>query len=393
MEKIIGINMKPKKILIFSHIYFPWIGGAEIAIQEITSRLKDTEFVLVTGKRDKKLAKTEKKGNVCIERIGIGQFFVDQYLYPFLAPFKAYNLHKKYNFDIAWAMMPSQAGMAALFFKLFFPSYLDYVLTDQSGDSDMFWKIRTFFWKPLFKMIYKQAVKVQVISQFLEKRALEMGAEKEKIFVIPNGIDVRKFSQTFSDEEKLKARQSLEIDDKDKIIITTSRLVYKNAVDVLILSFKYLVETYKHLNLKLVIVGSGNQESKLKKIADELNIKNNIIFIGELSNDKIPLYLAMSDVYCRPSRSEGQGISFLEAMCAGLPVVTTPVGGIVDFIKEGETGLLADVDNPKSLADKIYALLIDSKLREKIISNSKKMIVEKYDWDKIVNKFEELFDV
>ncbi len=384
--------MKRRKILIFSHIYFPWIGGAEIAIQEITDRIEDAEFVMITGWRDRKLAKSEKIKNVQIERVGVGNFYLDQYLYPFLAPFKAYQLYRKYNFDIAWAMMPSQAGMAALFFKLFFPPHLDYILTDQSGDSDMFWKIRTFFWKPVFRMIYKKAKKIQVISQFLKQRALEIGAEERKVIVIPNGVDIERFSQDISDENKKVIRHGLGISDRDKVIITTSRLVYKNAIDVLILAFGRLIKNHQFFNVKLVIVGSGDEEKKLKALAEKLGIADSVIFIGSVKNTDVPHYLSIGDIYCRPSRSEGQGISFLEAMCVGLPVVTTPVGGIVDFIRDKETGIFVQVDNPKDLAEKLYLVLTDDKLRDKIINSAKKMVIENYNWDRIVSKMERVLE-
>ncbi len=378
--------MKRRKILIFSHIYFPWIGGAEIAIQEITDRIEDVEFVMITGWRDRKLAKSEKIKNIQIERVGVGNFYLDQYLYPFLAPFKAYQLYRKYNFDIAWAMMPSQAGMAALFFKLFFSPHLDYILTDQSGDSDMFWKIRTFFWKPVFRMIYKKAKTIQVISQFLKQRALDMGAEERKVIVIPNGVDIEAFSHEISDSERREIRANLGINDTDKVIITTSRLVYKNAVDVLLLAFDRLIKKYQHTDVKLVIVGYGEEEKKLKEMVKKLSLRDKVIFTGRVKNQQIPYYLSIGDIYCRPSRSEGQGISFLEAMCAGLPIVTTPVGGIVDFIRDKETGIFVQVNNPKDLAEKLYLVLTDDKLRGKIINSAKKMVIENYNWDRIVSK-------
>ena len=384
--------MKRRKILIFSHIYFPWIGGAEIAIQEITDRIEDAEFVMITGWRDRKLAKSEKIKNVQIERVGVGNFYLDQYLYPFLAPFKAYQLYRKYNFDIAWAMMPSQAGMAALFFKLFFPPHLDYILTDQSGDSDMFWKIRTFFWKPVFRMIYKKAKKIQVISQFLKQRALEIGAEEGKVIVIPNGVDIEAFSHEISDSERKTIRADLGINDTDKVIITTSRLVYKNAVDVLLLAFDKLIKKYQHTNIKLVIVGYGEEEKKLKEMVKKLGLQDKVIFTGRVKNQQIPYYLSIGDIYCRPSRSEGQGISFLEAMCVGLPVVTTPVGGIVDFVRDKETGIFVQVDNPKDLAEKLYLVLTDDKLRDEIINSAKKMVIENYNWDRIVSKMKRVLD-
>jgi len=87
--------------------------------------------------------------------------------------------------------------------------------------------------------------------------------------------------------------------------------------------------------------------------------------------------LALADVFVRPSLSEGLGNVFLEAMAAGLPIIGTPVGGILDFLKDGETGLFCRIKNPKSIAEKIKEILSDDRLREKLIQNGQKLAEEK----------------
>ena len=79
-------------------------------------------------------------------------------------------------------------------------------------------------------------------------------------------------------------------------------------------------------------------------------------------------------------------------MCVGLPVVTTPVGGIVDFVRDKETGIFVQVDNPKDLAEKLYLVLTDDKLRDEIINSAKKMVIENYNWDRIVSKMKRVLD-
>src|SRR3989338_8344198 len=89
----------------------------------------------------------------------------------------------------------------------------------------------------------------------------------------------------------------------------------------------------------ITVISSGEQAKELKTKSSLLGLENNIEFIGEVPNDLLPQYLAKASIFVRPSLSEGLGIAFLEAMAAGLPVVATPVGGIPDFLKDGETGL------------------------------------------------------
>ena len=91
-------------------------------------------------------------------------------------------------------------------------------------------------------------------------------------------------------------------------------------------------------------------------------------------------------MFVRASRSEGQGISFIEGMAAGIPIIGTPVGGITDFLKDGETGLFGKVDDPQSIADVTMKLIEGKELRERIVTNAKKMVKEKYDWDLIAEQ-------
>jgi len=106
----------------------------------------------------------------------------------------------------------------------------------------------------------------------------------------------------------------------------------------------------------------------------------------------LPKYLAMADIFIRPSLSEGQGISFIEAMAAGLPIIATPVGGIVDFLHDKETGLLCEVRNPENIALEVRTYLEDKGLMEKIKVNAKELVIKDYNWNLITIKMENIFN-
>ncbi|MBU1164158.1 glycosyltransferase family 4 protein [Patescibacteria group bacterium] len=369
-----------KKVLIFSITYFPFVGGAEVAIKEITDRISDCEFDLITAKFDKKLPSQEKIGNINVTRVGSGGL-LDKYLFAFRAVKKANKLNK--NYDIVWAMMANYAGLAALLYKLK-NTHTKYLLTLQSGDTEKFMWKRTWFWYLLYKKVYTKADRIQSISNYLEKRARKYGY-KGKVDIIPNGVDLDVFTQEFSSEHKQKLKESLEIKPKEKIIITISRLVEKNAISD-------LIRAVKNLNVRLLIVGIGKLETKLKALSHEIGNHNKVVFLGQLDHKDIPQYLAISDIFIRPSISEGLGNSFLEAMAAKVPVIATPVGGIPDFLDERKTGLFCEVKNPSSIAEKINLLLSDENLRKEIVNNGHQLVISQYSWENIASKMNEIFN-
>ncbi len=381
-------NNQGAKVLIFSMTYLPFIGGAELAVKEITDRLNNFSFDLITARLDRKLAKFERIGNINVYRVGYG-WFLDKYLFPCLAYFKAVKLHQQNNYQVVQAIMAFYAGLAALFFKWRYKK-VKYLLTMQSGDSDLFIWLRTWFWYPIYKKIYTNADYIQAISRFLEKRAIKYGY-KGKVEIVPNGVDIERFANNNGRAKEL--RRKLGIKENEKVVITVSRLVMKNGIDDLIKAGKYLDFTFK-----ILIIGKGKDEKKLKKMTQSLGLENKVIFLEQIIHKDLPQYLFLSHIFVRPSLSEGLGSAFLEAMAAGLPVVATPVGGIPDFLKdpsenlEEATGVFCRISDPKSAAEKIKLLVENNQLREKIIKNGKEMVSKDYNWQMVSKKMENIFN-
>jgi glycosyltransferase involved in cell wall biosynthesis len=259
--------------------------------------------------------------------------------------------------------MSSYAGLAGYLFKRF-NSKIKFILTLQEGE---FNKIR--FIKPIVKRIIRSSDIIQVISNFLGDWAREMGFKKE-IIVIPNAVDLQLFSNNNYSRDK----------SEDVNLITTSRLVRKNAIGDIIDSLIYLPQ-----NVKLLIIGIGDLENSLKKKVKILNLADRVKFLGYISHNDLPKYLQASDIFIRPSLSEGFGNSFIEAMATKIPVIATSVGGIVDFLKDGDTGLFCEIKNPKSIAQKVEKLLKDKESRDYIVRNAYEMVKNKYDWNIIAN--------
>lgn len=373
---------KRKRILIFSIAYFPHVGGAEVFVREVTKRLSSYEFDLICARFDRRLPRTDWIENVHVHRVGIGNI-TDKFLFPILGFLKAVRLHREHPYHLIHGIMANYAGLAALFFKWY--SGRPLFLTEQSGDSE--WTVFKYTWfiYPLFKRIYQDSDHVHVISNYLKGRVRSYGY-RGPIDVIPNGVDIGHFTNHFHETDTRKLKDSLGIKEEEWVIITVSRLVLKNAIDDLIASLPYLKIPYK-----LLILGTGPDERKLRELTAKLGVESSVIFLGHIDHKELPRYLKLANVFVRPSLSEGLGNSFLESMATGVPVIGTPVGGIVDFLSDRKTGLLCPPRDPKTLADKIMTLVQDEYLRQELITNGLKLVQNGYDWKNIVGRIEQVY--
>lgn len=383
--------MNTKKILIFSLAYYPrHIGGVEVAIKEITDRIlfAEFEFDMITMAKHK--PSFEKMGNVNVYRVGplwlnkTKTFWkLYKYFFIFSAFFKAVKLHRKNHYDIVWSMMANYAGFAALFFKIFNPS-VPFLLTLQEGDPIDYIKRRARPVYPLFKMIFKRADTIQAISNYLADFGKSMGFKGEPV-MIPNGVDIKNFDINLSLEEREQIRKELNLEERDIALVTASRLVVKNGVGDVIKALPKLNQ-----NIKFIILGEGELKEKLKELAKKLNVSDRVIFRGFVSHDKMQKYLKACDIFIRPSLSEGMGNSFIEAMATSIPVIGTPVGGIIDFLIDNKTGYLCQPQNSESVAETIQKVISDSN-KNQITENAYNMIVEKYDWNLIAQQMKNVF--
>ncbi len=392
-----------KKILIFSLTYHPFIGGAEVAIKEIADRIdqSDISFDMITLRFDSKLPKFEKFGNVNIHRIGFskkgadisdaGKFplFLNKYLFPILAWWKAVRLNRKNKYDASWCMLANYAALGAMLFKITHPK-VSYLLELQDGSSVEEIKARTGFLYPLIKKSYEKADMIKAISTFLVDVARKIGF-KGDVEVIPNAVNTAHFMQEYSEEEISAIRERLGMVEGNKYLITTTRLVERRGIEDIILSLVYLPA-----NIHALILGTGPHKESLENLVKENGVAERVHFVGHVDHDELPKYLEVADIFVRPSIYEGFGNSFVEAMAAGIPVVATPVGGIVDFLFDPEqnpdklpTGRFCNVSDPKSVAQAVQKFIDDPEKTDEIVKNAKKLAVEKYDWNLIAHDMRE----
>jgi len=190
---------KTKKILIFSTAYYPFVGGAEVAIKEITDRMSaqagisGIQFDLITAKMRRDLPSVEKIGNVNVFRIGFGIPIFDKILLPFWGAFFTTCLNAKNHYNYYWCMMVTFASGAGYIANIFSVKKIPIVLTLQEGDSEKYLKTKWFGLIDLsWRLALKRSSVVTVISNYLGERSKRLGYKNEPI-LIPNGVDVSKF--------------------------------------------------------------------------------------------------------------------------------------------------------------------------------------------------------
>jgi len=203
-------------------------------------------------------------------------------------------------------------------------------------------------YRNFFLNTFGQAKKIFVLSENFKNKILEWGYEG-KVVIETTNVD-SSLLQDFSIEEKVN-----QIKNSEKIrILFLARLLREKGLFETLEAFNSLLETYT--NIELIIAGDGKDREELEsKVSDNANI----IVTGYVEGqDKIDLFRT-SHIYCLPSYSEGLPISILEAMAFGLPVVTTPVGGLKGFFKDGKMGYFVHPKETKQLSEKLELLLSD----------------------------------
>lgn len=379
-----------KKILIFSLAYYPsFVSGAEAAIKEITDRIDqlDIEFHMVTLLFDKKVPREEIIGRVHVHRVGLGGAYLSKILFVPLAAWKARTLDHTHHFDALWAMMTYM--LLPVVFSHMIGIRAPHILTLQDGDpyEKVFerWFIRPI--APILNHGFRTASMVQAISVFLAEWPRKRGYTGP-IELIYNGANPRDIKDTVSSEEIQTMKEKLNKKPGDVFLVNTSRLVHQKAFDDIIRALPKLPQ-----NIKLLVVGSGSDETMLKKLAEDLDVADRVIFTGQVDRGVVTLYRRAADIFVAPSRSEGLGNAFISALASRLPLIATQVGGMADYVFDEKhnldkkpTAWVIDPDSPDQIVVKVTEILANPQKAKEISAYARTMVEEKYDWDKIAKQ-------
>ena len=241
-------------------------------------------------------------------------------------------------------------------------------------------------YKFLTKQALKRADRIVCCSSAIKKETLQLGAAPDKVGVIFIGTDTRKFSPAQKDTMLL---QRLNISDSSPVAISTRNLRSVYDVGTLIKAIPLVLEEAPEA--RFVIAGRGEQTSYLERLAQNLGISDSVKFVGWIPHEKLPAYLASSDVYVSTSLSDGTSISLLEAMACGLAPVVTDIPANQPWIKDGENGFLIPAKDHKTLATRIAYLMKNAEIRREFGKANRQIIQESAEYETEMAKVERIY--
>jgi len=210
--------------------------------------------------------------------------------------------------------------------------------------------------------------------------------DKNKIQIIHPGIDV--YREFISKEEKLYVNQI--ISDKSPVITTLARVEKRKGHEYIINAINELKDQFP--DLIYLIAGKGPYLENIKRIVEKLNLNNQIVFLGWITEPEKSLILKNSDIFAMtPTTSgesvEGFGMAFIDAAFHGVASIGSDNGGIKDAILDGETGLICKASNQLDITKNLKRLIENKNLRIKLGKNGKKIAEEKFSWNKKIHEY------
>ena len=234
---------------------------------------------------------------------------------------------------------------------------------------------------PIIKFSLEHSDRITAVSSYLREKTIQHFNTGREIDVIPNFVDTSIYKrQEYPGLKKLVAPN----DEKILIHISNFRTV-KRVCDVV----KIFNEVLKKIPSKLLLVGDGPDRIAAENLARELGIQKHIKFLGKQTS--LVELLSISHVFILPSQSESFGLSALEAMSCGVPVVASNIGGIPEVVGHNETGFVAELGDVSRMARYTIELLEKPKKWESFSINARKRAIELFDIKLIVPKYENIY--
>lgn len=359
--------------------FYPFIGGVEAYVYYLSKGLVELGHEIdVICANEPPSKEIDNIDGIKVKRLP----YISKIANTNITPNLPYMLAKE-NFDILHTHLPTPWSadwsiiMAKLKNKPLVVSYYNDVIGEGLASY-----IARFYNSTFLKILLKTADKIIIIQEDYIKFSPYLENYKDKIEVVPCGVDIDKF-------------KPLNNENTENIIFFLSILdefhKYKG--------LDYLLEALKTVkkeipDVKLIVGGKGNLLEYYKNLAESFGLKNNVEFHGFIPDEKIVDYYNNCKTFVLPSISssqEGFGIVALEALACKTPVISTEIVGVSDDLKKSNAGIVVPSKNPNKLADAIIRMLTDDHMRKQMGNNARKLVKEKYTWNRIAKMTERIY--
>jgi glycosyltransferase involved in cell wall biosynthesis len=285
--------------------------------------------------------------------------------------------HWKYKFDILHCHGVYPPGYIGISFQKI--TRVPVIITPHGGDIKK--NQKGYIANPTItarvRRTFSAAQAVTAISSHVREQIINLNADSDRVYLIPNGIWLNKFSPIACGGIY-----------ENPYILYLGRLVPVKGVDIMIRAFSRITSQYPDIRLK--IAGDGREKDNLIRLSDSLGVSGNIDFLGIVKGDEKMQLLSRALFLVLSSQREGFPVVILEAFASRIPVIASSVGGISDIIINGENGFLVPYEDVEGFAEKFLLLLKNDLLRDRLAAQASST-ASFYDWRNVAKKYTDLY--
>lgn len=397
-------SAEPIRICFLLEDFYPVVHGASVQTILLAQRLiaRGAKVTVVTRRLFEEHAPAEEVQQIAVYRVRptVGVHRLGKYLMLFPAFWRLVRLRRQFEvlivcdlkvLGICGVLAAKLLGKACLLNAVscgeMDGSYATVYETRPSPLKVLI--VKTFIL--LRDLVVKRADGFISISSVLTDEFLRCGVSNSKIFQIHYGVDTTEF-KPLEPAAKAQMRERLALADH-RLFVYTGRLITGKGLEHLISVWRRLSGEFDDIGLVLIGSGQGyglSNEDYLRGYVSDHGLAGRVLFTGSVDN--VRDYLQAADFFVFPSQSEGLGLSLIEALACGLPSIATGVGGILDIVEHGKSGVLVSYGDEQELYEAMKGLLTDPERAKQLARAGRSTILEKFDIDRSAESYVALYD-
>lgn len=362
-------------------VCYPTHGGSGVIASELAIGLaaKGHEIHVVSYATPFRLRSFHK--NIFIHEVEVASYPLFKYPpYALELATKLVELVEEYQLEIIHAHYAiPHAASAYLAKQILAPRQIKMITTLHGTDITLVGVAQSFH--KVIKFVIEQSDGVTVVSEYLRRQTIEEFGIQREIRVIYNFVDT-----TRANLGPTPSQKDTFAPNGESVLMHASNFRELKRVGDVVQIFAHVRE---HIPAKLVLIGEGPDQPHIQQLVKELNLSDSVAFLGAL--DQVEPLFRCADLFLLPSEQESFGLSALEAMMCGVPVIGSDVGGMPEVITHGETGYLYPVGDTQSMAQSAVSLLSNSVEHERFKQAARVRAQEHFNADDLIPQYEAFY--